>query len=60
MLRHYKELVIEAKQTKNIEIVFIIDGQGWIYYKKGLEELCNLTDYVYNINDLKNNRLQLN
>lgn len=60
LLRHYKELVIEAKQTKNIEMVFIIDGQGWIYYKKGLEELCNLTDYVYNINDLKNNRLQLN
>jgi len=53
----YKDLFNFCK-TNNIEFIWITDGNGWISTKKPLRETFNLTDYIINLNMIKNGVLK--
>jgi len=49
----YKDLFKFCKEN-NIEFVWITDGNGWISTRKPLKETFELTDYLLNLNMIKN------
>jgi hypothetical protein len=53
----YKDLFKFCKEN-NIDFVWITDGNGWISTKKPLRETFNLTDYIINLNMIKNGVLK--
>jgi type II restriction enzyme len=48
----YKDLFNFCKYN-NIEFIWITDGEGWKTSKKPLRETFELTDYIFNINMIK-------
>lgn len=52
--RSYKNLFEISSEINDFEFVWITDGVGWKNAKNNLEETFNITDYIYNINDIKN------
>ena len=52
--RSYKMLAEESKKVDGVTFVWITDGEGWNDARKNLEETFNVTDNIYNINDLDN------
>ena len=52
--RSYKELTLEAKNTKKFKFMWITDGVGWNSAKHNLEETFDVLDNLYNIADLEN------
>lgn len=53
----YKDLYKFCK-SNNIEFIWITDGNGWIETLKPLRETFNLTDYIINLNMVKNGVLK--
>ena len=53
----YKDLYNFCK-TKNIDFIWITDGNGWVSTKKPLRETFNLTDYIINLNMIKSGILK--
>ncbi len=59
VIKRFKMLKQSIMEDNNIDIIFIIDGQGWMCYKQDLKELYELTHHIYNLHDLKNGKLKL-
>lgn len=51
--RSYKKLFEVSQDIDNFEFIWFTDGKGWNSAKKNLEETFNVTDNIYNINDLE-------
>lgn len=52
--RSYKMLTQELKEIDGIKFVWITDGRGWHSAKRNLEETFDVSDHIYNLNDLQN------
>ena len=52
--RGYKALAIRARAIEGFKFVWITDGLGWVGAKHNLEEMFEITDNIYSINDLEN------
>lgn len=52
--RSYKTLFLESQNIEGFKFIWITDGGGWKTAKNGLEETFDITDDLYNLNDLKN------
>lgn len=52
--RGYKALAIRASAIEGFKFVWITDGLGWVGAKHNLEEMFEITDNIYSINDLEN------
>ena len=44
----------EADKVVGFEFVWFTDGMGWISARNNLKETFDKMEYIYNINDLKN------
>lgn len=55
--RSYKLIAEESENVVGFQFIWITDGLGWKTAKNNLKETFNSTDYIYNLNDLKNNSL---
>ena len=53
--RSYKTITLEANEIDGFTFIWFTDGKGWNSARKNLQETFDVLDYVYNINDLKNN-----
>ncbi len=50
--RSYKNLALEAKETKGFSFVWITDGIGWNTARHNLEETFDVLDTMYNLKEL--------
>lgn len=53
--RSYKTITLEANEIDGFTFIWFTDGQGWKVAKRNLQEIFDVLEHVYNINDLKNN-----
>ena len=53
--RSYKNLYLESKNIKGFSFVWFTDGIGWNNAKHNLEEVFDIMEHIYNLNDLENN-----
>lgn len=53
----YIQIVNDMKNITNAKFVWITDGKGWKSTKKKLNEAFSEIKYLYNINDMKNNKI---
>ncbi|MDY2794614.1 restriction endonuclease [Peptostreptococcus anaerobius] len=51
--RSYKTLFLESDEIEGFTFVWFTDGKGWKRAKNNLEETFDVTENIYNINDLK-------
>ena len=56
--RSYKMIAEEAEKVQGFEFIWITDGVGWFSAKNNLKETFDKMDNIYNINDLKNEKLK--
>ena len=56
--RSYKMIAEEAEKVQGFEFVWITDGIGWLLAKNNLKETFDKMDNIYNINDLKKEKLK--
>ena len=52
--RSYKTLALEAKNIRGFQFVWFTDGIGWQSAKHNLEETFDVTENIFNIQDLEN------
>lgn len=55
--RSYKMITEETREIQSVKFIWFTDGKGWTSARRNLEETFDVLDYIYNINDLKNNIL---
>ena len=52
--RSYKMIAEESKNIEGFKFVWFTDGKGWTSARKNLEEIFDVLDSMYNINDVEN------
>lgn len=52
--RSYKTLALEARNTPQIEFIWITDGKGWETARNNLQETFEIMDHIYSLEDLEN------
>jgi type II restriction enzyme len=57
--RSYKMLSQETKTIEKFNFIWITDGYGWHSAKNNLKETFDVLEHLFNLNDLKNNKLKL-
>lgn len=56
--RSYEKLADEINNETKIKFIWITDGQGWLTAKNNLEESYEHQEYLFTIDDLRNNSLE--
>ena len=57
--RSYKYIAEKSNNIPNFKFVWITDGLGWKSARKNLNEVFNILETIYNIEDLENGLLNL-
>lgn len=52
--RSYKTLALETDTIDGFTFVWFTDGRGWTSARHNLEEIFDVMEHVYNINDMEN------
>lgn len=52
--KSYKLLIEESNNINGFQFVWFTDGKGWESAKRNLEETFDVTNYLFNLNDLEN------
>jgi len=52
--RSYKNIALEAQNTKGFTFVWITDGKGWESARRNLEETFDVMKHLYNLDDIEN------
>ncbi|MDC8912002.1 type II restriction endonuclease [Metamycoplasma hyosynoviae] len=51
--RSYKTLMAESKDIEKLKFIWFTDGVGWYSSKNNLEEIFEIMENLYNLNDLE-------
>lgn len=51
--RSYKTLALEAAQIQGFTFIWFTDGKGWVSARHNLEETFDITEHIYNIDDME-------